>query len=470
MKLTWPAVALAIGVCLLAIFVATSSRVLLAALCRRPSSRGRGRARALPRVARHVDRMGLDRRDRARRRSGGRSSTRSPDAGRYSWYVTTTFFQDRMLEYGLWAAGALGDRARRDPARRRARVARPAQARARPRHVRLRRALRLVVRRLRPLHRGQGGLPLDELVDRHRRAEPHLPRAAPVHRHRARARAAGHSLVRPRSRRRFALYLVSSTPYSLETYPNYEAHGLAIAAFANRIPKWPAETIENIAAARGARIGLALVRRALRARSRPGRGRRHDRGLRAGLEPDDRGLRGERRERASDEQFATLAEAAELGRPRDGRRAVRVRRPGHQRPEPVLAARVLEPVDEVGLGRGRQHARRRDSEPAAAGRNAGSDRPRRRVCGGVEGRRDRRASRDDRRRLRPLPARRRAGAAARDDDRRPAGRLDELGGLVHALRRRGRAPRIREGDAVPAGRVFRTSRRRRASSRWESWA
>ena len=43
----------------------------------------------------------------------------------------------------------------------------------------------------------------------------------------------------------FALYLVRVTPYSLTQYPNYEAHGLAIIALANRIFRWPAETIEH---------------------------------------------------------------------------------------------------------------------------------------------------------------------------------------------------------------------------------
>ncbi len=57
----------------------------------------------------------------------------------------------------------------------------------------------------------------------------------------------------------FALYLVSTTPYALETYPNYETHGLAIAAFANRIPKWPAETIENILLLVALASGIALV-------------------------------------------------------------------------------------------------------------------------------------------------------------------------------------------------------------------
>ena len=43
----------------------------------------------------------------------------------------------------------------------------------------------------------------------------------------------------------FALYLVHITPYSLTQYPNYEAHGLAIIAFANRIFLWPASTISR---------------------------------------------------------------------------------------------------------------------------------------------------------------------------------------------------------------------------------
>jgi hypothetical protein len=42
-----------------------------------------------------------------------------------------------------------------------------------------------------------------------------------------------------------ALYLVTTTPYTLAQYPNYEAHGLAIAALANRILIWPDETIQT---------------------------------------------------------------------------------------------------------------------------------------------------------------------------------------------------------------------------------
>ncbi len=34
-------------------------------------------------------------------------------------------------------------------------------------------------------------------------------------------------------------------PIRPDQYPNYEAHGLAIAAFANRILRWPDDTISN---------------------------------------------------------------------------------------------------------------------------------------------------------------------------------------------------------------------------------
>lgn len=44
----------------------------------------------------------------------------------------------------------------------------------------------------------------------------------------------------------FTLYLVTKVPYELDKYPYYEAHGLAIAAFANRVFHWPEATIENV--------------------------------------------------------------------------------------------------------------------------------------------------------------------------------------------------------------------------------
>lgn len=51
----------------------------------------------------------------------------------------------------------------------------------------------------------------------------------------------------------FVLYLVISTPMQLDQYPYYEAHGLAVLAFANRVLAWPEATIESWL------IGVTLV-------------------------------------------------------------------------------------------------------------------------------------------------------------------------------------------------------------------
>jgi hypothetical protein len=42
----------------------------------------------------------------------------------------------------------------------------------------------------------------------------------------------------------FTIYVVASTPLELDNYPYYEAHGLSIAAFANRVWGWPHGRIE----------------------------------------------------------------------------------------------------------------------------------------------------------------------------------------------------------------------------------
>lgn len=56
-----------------------------------------------------------------------------------------------------------------------------------------------------------------------------------------------------------ATYVVSQMPLSLDAYPNYEAHGLAIAALANRVPRWPADTIETAVVLLAVACGLALA-------------------------------------------------------------------------------------------------------------------------------------------------------------------------------------------------------------------
>jgi hypothetical protein len=43
----------------------------------------------------------------------------------------------------------------------------------------------------------------------------------------------------------FTIYVVTAAPLRLDQYPYYEAHGLSIAAFANRVLHWDERTIEN---------------------------------------------------------------------------------------------------------------------------------------------------------------------------------------------------------------------------------
>ena len=131
----------------------------------------------------------------------------------------------------------------------------------------------------------------------------------------------------------FALYLVHTTPYSLTQYPNYEAHGLAIIALANRIFRWPADTIEHalvtvtIVVDRGARTRPS--------RCAPGgspslvtsRSRRLD----ARLDRHGGGLRRTRREPLLRAALRDPAEAGELARPLDPGRVGDVPRPGRSR-------------------------------------------------------------------------------------------------------------------------------------------
>jgi hypothetical protein len=44
----------------------------------------------------------------------------------------------------------------------------------------------------------------------------------------------------------FTIYVVTAAPLRLDQYPYYEAHGLSIAAFANRVLGWNERTIENV--------------------------------------------------------------------------------------------------------------------------------------------------------------------------------------------------------------------------------
>lgn len=177
-----------------------------------------------------------------------------------TWYVATGFFKGRMLEYGLWAAGAFAIGIGLLP---------------------LIAALAALVRRR------------QEAADRRRAAFAVLAVASFVAFGTYTAVKAaflsttlaivvaernliylyplvfvGTAIVLERrsistgalaAATAFVLYLVTSTPYTLAQYPNYEAHGLSIAAFANRILRWPEPRIEATLVLVTLASGLALL-------------------------------------------------------------------------------------------------------------------------------------------------------------------------------------------------------------------
>jgi hypothetical protein len=66
----------------------------------------------------------------------------------------------------------------------------------------------------------------------------------------------------------FTLYVVTATPLRLDQYPYYEAHGLSIAAFANRELGWSQGTIEGaLVAACGVALVVAVTLKLLRPHS-----------------------------------------------------------------------------------------------------------------------------------------------------------------------------------------------------------
>ena len=181
-----------------------------------------------------------------------------------SWYVSTTFFQDRMLEYGLWAAGALAIGLGMVPLiAGLASLVRPKGEQPRPGVE----ALTTVTVASIVCFGFYTAIKAAFLstVFATLTLERNLIFLVPL-------LFAGTALFLERRGGRwwavvaagcFGLYLVHSTPYSLAEYPNYEAHGLAIAALANRLFRWPAETIEHalVAVTVAATIVLALIPR-----------------------------------------------------------------------------------------------------------------------------------------------------------------------------------------------------------------
>ena len=176
----------------------------------------------------------------ARSRSSSASRSRSrPRSGTHldGWRNTMLVYKDRHLrarDAGRFGALAIGIGVL--PVLARARCARaPEERAARPEDARLRRHERRRARRVRHLRGGQGRVHLDGLRDARRRAQPHLPlpRSSSLRR-RSRSRAESGAAGRSRARRS-SRSTSSPRPRSTSTqYPYYEAHGLSIAAFANR--------------------------------------------------------------------------------------------------------------------------------------------------------------------------------------------------------------------------------------------
>ncbi len=178
----------------------------------------------------------------------------------YTWYLATGFLKQSMLEYGLWAVGALAIGIGVVPLV--ATLAALVRPPGEPRRERTTSFVSLVVASLAvfglytAIKAAYLSKTLAIIV-----AERNLIYVTPL-------LFAGLALALERRRlsvpataaaTAFAIYVVAATPYRLDLYPYYEAHGLAIAALANRIPRWPAETIESVLVAVALCSGLALI-------------------------------------------------------------------------------------------------------------------------------------------------------------------------------------------------------------------
>jgi hypothetical protein len=182
----------------------------------------------------------------------------------FTWYVATAFYKDRMLEYGLWAAGALAIGIGVVPFV--AGLAALVQSRdgrdeRRATFVVLSASTLLVFGFYTAVKTAYLSTTFAVVI-----AERNLIYVLPV-------LFAGTALVLEQRRpsipatvaaTAFAVYLVATNPLSLNAYPNYEAHGLSIVAFANRIMKWPEATIETALVVVALAGGIALATLAAR--------------------------------------------------------------------------------------------------------------------------------------------------------------------------------------------------------------
>ena len=172
---------------------------------------------------------------------GAYLSSKSP-----TWYLTTTFFQDRMIDYGLWAAGALAIGLGLVPLiAGLASLVRPRGEEPQP-GVEALATVTVAAIICFGLYTAIKAAYLSTIFATLTLERNLIYLVPPLF--------AGTALFFQRRGGRwwavvaagcFALYLVHTTPYALTQYPNYEAHGLAIIALANRIFRWPGDTIEQ---------------------------------------------------------------------------------------------------------------------------------------------------------------------------------------------------------------------------------
>jgi MFS family permease len=162
-----------------------------------------------------------------------------------SWRNTTGFYKDRVLDHGTWALGALAIGIGIVPML--VGIAALARPRSEPRDPRTRAFVATSVAAL-AVFIGYAAIKGAYLSTVYGTVivERNLIYLAPVlfgatalavERGVGRTWAIAAAAV-------FTVYVVASTPLQLDRYPNYEAHGLSIAALANRELEWPEGRIE----------------------------------------------------------------------------------------------------------------------------------------------------------------------------------------------------------------------------------
>ena len=285
-------------------------------------------------------------------RSSSASRSRSPrrwGTPRRAGANTTCFYKDRIFDHGVWAIGALAIGIGVLPLARRRRRARAAEERA--------------ARPARPAPSSS-------------RASPRSPPSSGTRGSRARTSRrssrryvvernviylcpilfAATALAFARGVGRgwaiagaavFTVYVVATRRSTSIQYPYYEAHGLSIAAFANRELGWPEGTIEDaliVVCARRARRRRRAPARCAASRAPIASSRARPPSLVVAWSMTAQVYAAEGERILSTQVARQPPEAVRLGRAGDRRRVRRRHRPADLGPDEHLADRVLQPV------------------------------------------------------------------------------------------------------------------------------